>query len=198
MTDYGISEQNLLRTLPDVLKNSPDFFPLAQITAQALATRLSEIDRLRLYPAIDELDEPVLDMLAHDFKVDWWDPAYSLDEKRRTLKSSWQVHRILGTKAAVETALSAVYPDSKVLEWFEYGGEPYHFKLLIDSTFERADPQKHQRVLERVNYYKNLRSHLDRIEYSAVPKGACAAFAFLSPAGLGGTISVEVIPYGLE
>lgn len=139
MNDHGLTQENLLATLPVALRQDPSAAALAQAIAQLLAQRLEEIGRLLLYPAIDQLDEGLLDILAQDFKVDWWDPDYSLEEKRRTLKDSWRVHRMLGTKAAVETAISAIYPDTKVQEWWEYDGQPYHFKLLIDSTFERID-----------------------------------------------------------
>ena len=81
--------------------------------------------------------DQLLDILANDFKVDWWDANYTLEEKRRTLKDSWNVHRRLGTKAAVVLAISAIYPDTQVSEWWEYGGKPYHFKLLIDATYGR-------------------------------------------------------------
>ncbi len=67
--------------------------------------------------------------------MDWWDSDYSTEEKRRTLAASWQVHKTLGTRAAVEKAASAVYPNTKVQEWFEYGGEPYRFKLDVQKKF---------------------------------------------------------------
>ncbi len=162
---HGMTAENLLRTLPDVLKSDESMAALAVSVAQVLSERLSEIQRLTIYSRIDELPEELLDILAYDFKVDWWDGDYTLKEKRKTLKDSWRVHRMLGTKAAVETAISAIYQNTQVSEWFEYNGEPYHFKLLIDATYENVDPAKHQRVLDRVEYYKNLRSVLDEVEY---------------------------------
>lgn len=162
---YGLTAENLLRTLPDVLKNDASMSALAASIAAILAARPAEIQQLMIYPRIDELPEDLLDILAHDFKVDWWDGDYTLDEKRQTLKDSWSVHRMLGTKAAVETAISAIYPDTQVSEWFEYGGEPYHFRLLINSTYESVNQEKHQRVLDRVEFYQNLRSVLDEVEY---------------------------------
>lgn len=163
--DHGLTPENLLRTLPEALQNDESMAALARSIASALSARSDEIQNLLIYSRIDQLPEALLDILAYDFKVDWWDGDYSLEEKRRTLKDSWRVHRMLGTKAAVETAISAIYPETRVSEWFEYDGEPYHFRLLIDSTYEKVDPLKHQRVLERVAYYKNLRSALDEVEY---------------------------------
>lgn len=162
---HALTAENLLRALPEVLRNDENMAALAASVAQVLAQRPEEIQRLSIYPRIDTLQEELLDILAYDFKVDWWDADYTLEEKRRTLKDSWRVHRMLGTKAAVEMAISAIYPETKVIEWFEYDGQPYHFKLLIDATFEGVNPEKHQRVLDRVEFYKNLRSVLDETEY---------------------------------
>lgn len=165
MNRHSITKENLLATLPIALRTDPSVVALTESLAAVLADRTKEIDRLRIYPAIDKLDELLLDILAYDFKVDWWDLSYTLEEKRRTLKDSWRVHKTLGTKAAVETAISAIYPNTRVLEWFEYGGEPYHFKLDINITNDSIDSAKQKRVLERMNFYKSLRSHNDGVTY---------------------------------
>lgn len=180
---YGLTADNLLASLPRVLRDDPNMYALATATAEALAARPAEIGKLRIYSRIDELPEELLDILAYDFKVDWWDGDYSLEEKRRTLKDSWRVHRMLGTKAAVEAAISAIYPQTKVEEWFEYGGKPYYFKLQIDATDQDISSARHRRVLERVNFYKNLRSHLDGIRYVVHPEGVATAFAGASFCG---------------
>lgn len=162
---HGITKENLLASLPAVLANDENMAALAAAVAEVLSARVDEIGRVSIYAQIDKLPNELLDILAHDFKVDWWDANYTLEEKRQTLKDSWNVHRRLGTKAAVVMAISAIYPDTQVSEWWEYGGDPYHFKLLIDATYEDVDPARHQRVLDRVAFYKNLRSILDEVEY---------------------------------
>ena len=161
---HGITKENLLASLPAVLANDDNMAALASAVAEVLAARVGEIERMSIYSQIDRLPNELLDILANDFKVDWWDANYTLEEKRRTLKDSWNVHRRLGTKAAVVLAISAIYPDTQVSEWWEYGGKPYHFKLLIDATYEDVDPVRHQRVIDRVAFYKNLRSVLDEVE----------------------------------
>jgi len=184
MSDYGLTKENLLRSLPVSLSGDPKMLALAEAVADLLSRRGEEIDRVSIYPHIDRLDEELLDILARDFKVDWWDNDYSLEEKRRTLASSWQVHKALGTKAAVEQAISAIYPGTKVAEWFDYGGKPYHFKLAIHIADDDINSQKQRRVLDRLAYYKNLRSHLDEIRYlvraSPTPAYAGAALASAS------------------
>lgn len=80
---WGLTAENMLHALPDVLKNDSGTAALASCTAAVLAERKAEIDSLILYARMDELPEPLLDLLAQDFKVDWWDGDYSLEEKDR-------------------------------------------------------------------------------------------------------------------
>lgn len=187
---HGLTAENLLAVFPVALQRDQPSAALADVTARLLARRPEEIERLRIYPAIDRLDEGLLDILAYDFKVDWWDANYSLEEKRRTLKDSWRVHKLLGTKAAVEMAISAIYPQTTVQEWFEYGGRPYHFKLQLDLTGTFWTEERPRRILERVNFYKSLRSHVDGLEYTRYP----AQPARLHVGGAGGILSTMGIP----
>jgi phage tail P2-like protein len=177
----GITPENLLRSLPEVLRGDSKMLALATAIAGALSARPAEIAALEIYNRIDELPETLLDILAYDFKVDWWDADFKLEEKRQTLKASWDVHRHLGTPYAVERALSAIYPESTVREWFEYGGDPFHFRLMIPVDQTTLDLTKHARVLALVNFYKNLRSILDEVEYfgSGGSATAYAATAFI-------------------
>lgn len=165
---HGLTKKNLMFTFPVSLRENPSIAALGDVTMEVLAKRPAEISRLSLYPRIDELPEELLDILAYDFKVDWWDPNYSLEEKRRTLKGSWKVHKKLGTKAAVETALRAIYPKTDAEAWFQYGGEPYHFRLQIDLTQEMWAEGKPGRVFELIQYYKSLRDTMDSIQYTMV------------------------------
>jgi len=165
-----IRNDNLLRTLPQVLKNDKSFHAFATVMAKQLRTIIDDTDHATIYARIDTLPEAVLDILAYDFKVDWWDYGYSVEQKRQTLKDSWLVHKHLGTKFAVKTALSAIYPNTDVEEWFEWGGDPYTFRLLINASGVLVDLNQHTRVLELTNYYKNLRSHLCGIEYTVEAK----------------------------
>ena len=112
------------RSLPPALKNDPNMLALAQTIAEQLQATARQIKQNIIYARIDELDEQTLDILAYDLHVDWYDYSYPIEVKRRTIKDSVRVHRRLGTKYAVETALGAVFPGTKVQEWFEYEGQP--------------------------------------------------------------------------
>lgn len=98
--------------------------------------------------------------------MDWYGYDYPLETKRALLKSSFYIHRHLGTKGAVEAAIQSVYPKSIVEEWFDYveGGNPYTFRIVLDASTP-AVPVNNTDLLRAVNLYKSLRSHLDGIMF---------------------------------
>ena len=197
MSNHDLTKENILAQLPAVLQNDPNLFALATSTAQVLARRKNEIRMLEIFSRIDELPEDLLDILAYDFKVDWWDYNYTVEQKRQTLKDSFRVHKHLGTKYAVQTAISAIYPDTKVTEWFEYGGTPFTFRLTIDATNVETTSTKHQKVLALVDYYKNKRSHLDGITYTLYPspiQAVCGCAAHGSYMRVGVNVGSVTIP----
>lgn len=134
MNKYGMTASNFLQALPSVLQNDPNMQALAASIACELEQLAKNVRLAQLYTRIDELDETMLDALAGDFKVDWWRPEATLEEKRSALKASWYVHKHLGTKSAIETAVADYLGSGKVEEWFEYGGQPHHFRVASENN----------------------------------------------------------------
>lgn len=180
MNNNDLYSVDFTRSLPPVLKNDPDMLALAQTIAEQLRLTTREIRKNIIYARIDELDEQTLDILAYDLHVDWYDYSYPIEVKRQTIKDSVKVHRKLGTKYAVKTALGAVFPRAKVEEWFEYGGKPYFFRIAADVPESGVTAEQQRRILEKVHFYKNLRSHLDSIEFQTESTGFVRVGAFVT------------------
>lgn len=158
--------EHMLKSLPSVLQKDETTEDLAKVTAEALEARVKENELASIYINIDLQEEELLDILAQDFKVDWWSADLSLQEKRDVMKNSWNIHRLLGTKAAVEMAINTLYEEAHVAEWFDYGGDPYHFRVVINSDETIGDTEKLLAVVSKIIYYKNLRSTLDDILFT--------------------------------
>lgn len=156
----GISRENLLRTFPNALQQDKDKLSLASVIADELTALDSDNRLLALYTRIDELDESLLDILAKDFSVGWYLYDGTIEVKRAQIKSCFYVHRRLGTRKAMIQALSDICPGSDVEEWFIYGGDPYHFRVLLDVTGQRT-PIDHNAVEAYINLFKSLRSVLE-------------------------------------
>lgn len=191
-----ISKRDIFKTLPPALKKDAGFAALGEVIAEQLAKNRVLSDKAIIYPAIDKLSEEALDALAYDFNVSWYDYEGTLSEKRKTILECMNVHQFKGTKYAVETALRSVYDTVRVTEWFEYGGEPYHFKVIIyDSS---NDKEKRARILAKVQYYKNLRSVLEETVFEIGISSDIAVKAAFRPGGIYKRIFCEVKNYGLE
>lgn len=190
MNNNDLFSVDFTRSLPPALKNDPNMLALAQVIAEQLQINAKDIEKNIIYARIDELDEQTLDILAYDLHVDWYDYSYPIDVKRRTIRDSVKVHRQLGTKYAVETALGAVFPGTTIKEWFEYGGDPYMFKVIIGATESGVSAERQAAVLERVQFYKNLRSHLEAISYQ-IEKRTTVQVAAVHSVGT----RLEVYPY---
>ena len=119
--------------LPEPLKRDPKMKAFAAAVTEQMLTVSGNIDNVLIYSRIDELPEEMIDILAYDMHVDWYDYSYPLDVKRKLLKSSVKVHKKMGTKYATETAIRAIYPDSKIKEWFEYGGKHHCFRVILNA-----------------------------------------------------------------
>lgn len=155
---------DLTRMLPPSLKEDENMLAIANAIQRELLETIKMARTTIIYGRIDELPEEVLDILAYDLHVDWYDYSYPLEAKRAIIKSSTRVHKRLGTKYAVETALGALHPNSYIEEWFQYNGEPFSFRVILDTTNSRvtADPLE---IRKAINMYKRMTAHMDDMIY---------------------------------
>lgn len=159
MNDRAVSA--LVDTLPYALSEDEKQVALAKATAEEIIELINNLDLLTIYNRIDTLDEDLLDILAQDFKIDWWDTSGTIAEKRQALKRHWQIHRILGTPEALKLAFASIYDSATLKAWNEYGGRPYHFKLFVDILQGTPDYDKLVSLVERFKFYSNVRSKFD-------------------------------------
>lgn len=148
------------------LPSSIDAEPITSL-AQVTDVELGKIntDLLLIYPAIDSLNEQLIDYLAVQIHVDEYDDTETLDVKRQQVKQSFLLHRLKGTKYAVQKAVSTVYQSAKVEEWPEYSGEPYHFRVT-GITAPMNETKNINKLVRLINAYKNTRSWLDYAQFN--------------------------------
>ena len=157
----GVNKENILQMLPTVLANDAGMQPLGETAAEALAGLWGSVDLPTIFSRLDDLPESMLDIIAKDFKVDWYNFNHPIETKRAVIRDSFFVHKHLGTVGAVKRALSDVWASYSLEEWFQYGGEPYHFRVAIaDSDFTVA---KREQAIKYINLVKNVRSWCDDI-----------------------------------
>ena len=159
-----LQHTSLLDILPQNLLRDEQI----KAAAQALDTELQKITAATrnalLLPRLDELSEEVIDLLAWQWHVDFYEPSMSIETKRQLVRESIAWQRIKGTKAAVEKMARTVFKGGVVTEWFEYGGEPYHFRIDVLNAPNMTE-ERRGRLLAVVNASKNTRSWLDELRF---------------------------------
>lgn len=156
-----MNKADIFRLYPRVLKDDIQFAALGEAISEQLAENRQLAKKLIIYATIERLPEEVLDALAYDFKVDWYEINAPIWNKRQTIKEAISVHQFKGTKYAVETALHSMFMSAEVQEWFEYNGEPYHFKVVVYGNTSSNLKKLNSKLL----YAKNLRSVLDDVRF---------------------------------
>lgn len=152
----------------------------------------NETESVVLYPRIDQLFGAVLDMLAWGLHVDAYDALADDSEKRRMIKNSCLIHKFKGTTFSVQKIVESVFGAAgSIEEWFQYDGQPYHFRVDVFTQNRGVTAEEQLRVLELVESGKNLRSELDGIRL-ILSQGVKKTIAIVTTCGS----VLEVYPVG--
>lgn len=160
----------LKETLPDSIRKDR----AVQDICDALKKEMRAVNQATGYglllPRIDELSEALLDELAWEYHVDFYDQTLSVDQKREMVRMALENHRKKGTAAVVRSVVSIILEDGRVEEWFQYGGEPYHFRVILIMG-PMASEDTIQKLVDTVCAVKNVRSWLDYVQFHRESEG---------------------------
>ena len=159
--------------LVDLLQNDAAYNP--EIEAFSYALRLEKrrimdyAKRTRTAAMIDELPEPILDVLAVELRSPYYNDAASIEEKRGIIRSSLLWAYKAGTTEAMQQLIITLFGTGQVVEWFDFDpndGEIVPGEFDIETGAEIEDPQQ---LMERINRIidrvKNARSHLRKVRF---------------------------------
>lgn len=124
-----LTDIEFIKLLPQFMRDDKANQGLAAAIDEIVPQIARSIELLSTWDHIDELSEAELDELAWELNILWYDHGANIDVKRELVKNSDKVYRHLGTKWAVENVINSYFGEGHVEEWFEYGGEPGHFRV---------------------------------------------------------------------
>lgn len=150
--------------LPRVVAGQEWVIALSEALGIVLGRTLDYTDESQIYTRLDTAPEAVLDILAVNWKIDWYDTSFTLEQKRRIVKSALTVRRLMGTAAAVKLQVDTIYPGATVEEWFQYDGNAGCFRVLLDLPENGITGEEYRRLKNGILTTKNERSHLDVID----------------------------------
>lgn len=182
MAEMKLSTLEFIRLLPAFMRGDVAVKGLAA-GIDAIIPQLSEsVKLLSTWDHIDDLSETELDNLAWELNILWYDKAASIDAKREVIKNSDMVYKHLGTKWAVENVINSYFGEGYIREWFEYEGEPGHFRV-----YSTNPTLTNERLLEFMNLLgkvKRASSILDGIFITLTGEMKLSAGVRLHESGL--------------
>ncbi len=126
-------------------------------------------DTVRVYAAVDDMPERILDVVAVELRTPSYNENYSLEVKRELVKATLPFYAKLGTPAAVNKMVNAIFGGGQIEEWFEYAGDPHHFRAVVNITDMEVKPGAVGEFTRIINSIKRLSSWLDAIKFFLTP-----------------------------
>lgn len=156
-----LEQIDLVKLLPEFMRGERANKGLAAGANIVLRDVATKAKLLTVWNRIDSMTDEQLDELAWELNVEWYKSTADTQTKRAIIKSSDKVHAKLGTKWAVEQIITDYFGSGAVREWWEYGGEPYHFKVF--STNPGLVNEHHEEFLAMLEVVKRKSAWLDAV-----------------------------------
>jgi phage tail P2-like protein len=159
-----LSDISILGLMPPNLAADKNIKMMAEAFDEALRGIIEKIPDVAMIPnlALNKLvNETLIDLLAWQFHVDFYEPGLPVEIKRELVLKSLDWHYRKGTPSVVEEIVSAVFSRAKIEEWYEYGGRPYRFRIATEE--QPPDAEAAKKLMRAINSVKNTRSFLDNI-----------------------------------
>lgn len=156
-----LSDVDMLRLLPQFMRDDRNAAAFAYAVESQIKSVSLAIEHARLYSRIDALSDTILDELAWQFNIAEYRNDYDISIKRELIKGCMAAHYRRGTVASVEDIVKKIFGNARVEEWFDYGGQPYHFKVITENT--ASTDEMVQELLKIVKETQNVRSYLEEV-----------------------------------
>ncbi len=155
--------------ITDLINNqmayNPETMSIGYAILQEKQRLMALADRTRLMAVVENLEEWVLDYLALELRAPLYEDGFAVEVKRKLIAGALSFYTKLGTPSTINWVTRTIFGGSQLQEWFEYGGEPYHFRMAVTLGEDEFTGEKNSKMRDMINACKNLRSHLDAIRY---------------------------------
>ncbi len=156
----NINQIKYINLLPPNFKNAHNK-ALSKTIETEFLNLIQNIKYVNIYSNIDNLEGFVLDHLALQMRVDGYLNSFNIQTKRLLIKNSLIYFMKMGTKAAIEDKVTAIFGDGTVIEWFEESAATFTFK--VETTNQNANESMADEFARVIKSVKNARSVLSEV-----------------------------------
>ena len=155
MFDFDITKM-----VPKFLREDRNGYALMKAIEAGMTYFLEAVQAgLEILNDPEKMPEWRLDELAWEYGI-VYDNDADVNVKRNWITNAVDFYKSYGTAGGIEKYLKARFADAIVQEWWEYDGDPYHFKVSITGDWNQSI---NAWAVRAVNEIKNVRSVLDEI-----------------------------------
>ncbi len=158
-----LQDASLYEILPFNIKNENiEIQALSYAVQQSLSMLCKFSNGVRVMAVIDDMSENIIDNLAVELNLPYFHTESSLNIKRALVKDAFIWHTIAGTASAIRRYFTTISQDTDIQEWFDYGGDPYHFRIIA-TVPENQEVTENTLIdmAQQIVKLKNARSILD-------------------------------------
>lgn len=166
----NITELSLMDIAPSSITTDENVQNIIKAIDPEILEISEDISEVFIISRIKTLPEPVLDLLAWQWHVDFYELAKNIDAKRDMVLKSISWHRKKGTRKAIIEALEMLGVEAKFIAWYEEEenkNNPYTFAIeakLTGDFWERVDWTKPTQTIRRaILESKAARSYMSRL-----------------------------------
>ena len=151
------------RILPNNLAGQTRTRALACAVGRQVDKLLVLADRMVIWAGLDRVPEQLLDYLAAELRTPAYRADYAVETKRTLVRQSLLFYATMGTPGAVDRLIQSIFGSGQIQEWFEYGGEPHHFRATVGAEGVTITPEALEELRRVLASVKRLSSWLDSI-----------------------------------
>lgn len=135
--------------------------------------------KVSVWSDLDHVDPKYYDYLAASLRAPYYSSEYDDEMRLEILKKTLQIYMFSGTVLAEEELLKRIFTDAVFVPWYEYGGEPFHFKIATPTEPSEEMIRKFLTILQRVKAQRSILDGIDTKKYTINLKAYAALGAII-------------------
>lgn len=164
----NIKTGSLINIIPPNLQYDEEVIAYCYAVDNQIKKIIEFCERIGIWSNIYAAWEPVVDYLAVELRTQFYDKTLPIDIKRELVANTMRWYEKSGTDDVVKEVITYAFGSGEILEWYDYGGEVSHFKVITSDV--EANDEKYELFLNILEQVKRKTSKLDSILVSLTGK----------------------------
>ena len=161
MSNILLDKLDLMKVLPSFMHDDLTTKGMVYAIEKELKRIIESVPICQIYCNLENQSDEILDELANQFSISEYKTSYEREVKIKLIEGCFKTHYQRGTVASVLETCKKIYGNARIEEWFDYGGEPYHFKVFTSNPSSSDEMIK--QLTETIESTQNMRSVIEQV-----------------------------------